>query len=34
METINLLIAGHDVPASGSATFNRLNPLSGEGALR
>jgi acyl-CoA reductase-like NAD-dependent aldehyde dehydrogenase len=30
METINLLIAGRDVPASGSATFTRLNPISGE----
>jgi vanillin dehydrogenase len=30
METINLLIAGRDVPATGSATFNRLNPISGE----
>ena len=34
METINLLIAGRDVPAAGSATFNRLNPLSGEVATR
>jgi acyl-CoA reductase-like NAD-dependent aldehyde dehydrogenase len=34
METINLLIAGRDVPASGSATFNRLNPISGEVATR
>jgi acyl-CoA reductase-like NAD-dependent aldehyde dehydrogenase len=34
METINLLIAGRDVPASGSAAFNRLNPISGEVATR
>ena len=34
METINLLIAGRDVPATGSATFNRLNPISGEVATR
>ena len=34
METINLLIAGRDVPASGSATFNRLNPISGEVVTR
>jgi acyl-CoA reductase-like NAD-dependent aldehyde dehydrogenase len=34
METINLLIAGRDVPASGSATFNRLNPISGDVATR
>jgi acyl-CoA reductase-like NAD-dependent aldehyde dehydrogenase len=34
METISLLIAGRDVPASGSATFNRLNPISGEVATR
>jgi acyl-CoA reductase-like NAD-dependent aldehyde dehydrogenase len=34
METINLLIAGRDVPAAGSATFNRLNPISGEVATR
>jgi vanillin dehydrogenase len=34
METINLLIAGRDVPASRSATFNRLNPLSGDVATR
>jgi acyl-CoA reductase-like NAD-dependent aldehyde dehydrogenase len=34
METINLLIAGRDVPASGSATFNRVNPISGEVATR
>jgi acyl-CoA reductase-like NAD-dependent aldehyde dehydrogenase len=34
METITLLIAGRDVPASGSATFNRLNPISGEVATR
>ena len=34
MDTINLLIAGRDVPASGSATFNRVNPISGEVATR
>jgi vanillin dehydrogenase len=34
MESINLLIAGRDVPASGSATFNRLNPISGDVATR
>jgi len=34
METINLLIAGRDVPASRSATFNRLNPISGEVATQ
>jgi acyl-CoA reductase-like NAD-dependent aldehyde dehydrogenase len=34
METITLLIAGRDVPASGSATFNRLNPISGDVATR
>jgi vanillin dehydrogenase len=34
METIDLLIAGGDVPATGSATFNRLNPISGEVATR
>src|SRR5215469_6885268 len=34
METINLLIAGRDVPAAGSATFNRLSPVSGEVATR
>jgi acyl-CoA reductase-like NAD-dependent aldehyde dehydrogenase len=34
METIDLLIAGRNVPASGSATFNRLNPISGEVATR
>ena len=34
METINLLIAGRDVPASRSATFNRLNPISGDVATR
>ena len=34
METINLLIGGRDVPAAGSATFNRLNPISGEVATR
>ncbi|MBV8804179.1 MAG: aldehyde dehydrogenase family protein, partial [Sinobacteraceae bacterium] len=34
METIDLLIAGRDVPAAGSATFNRLNPISGQVATR
>jgi len=34
METINLLIAGRDVAASTSATFNRLNPISGDVATR
>ena len=34
MDTINLLIAGRDVPASGSATFDRVNPISGEVATR
>jgi benzaldehyde dehydrogenase (NAD) len=34
VESINLLIGGRDVPAAGSATFNRLNPLSGEVATR
>lgn len=34
METINLLIAGRDVPASRSATFDRLNPVSGDVATR
>jgi len=34
MEDINLLIAGRDVPAANSATFNRLNPVSGEVATR
>ncbi len=34
MEDINLLIAGRDVPAAKSATFNRLNPISGEVATR
>jgi vanillin dehydrogenase len=34
MEDINLLIAGRDVPAAKSATFNRLNPISGGVATR
>jgi acyl-CoA reductase-like NAD-dependent aldehyde dehydrogenase len=34
MQTIQLLIGGRDVPASGAATFNRLNPISGEVATR
>ncbi|HUI59763.1 MAG TPA: aldehyde dehydrogenase [Steroidobacteraceae bacterium] len=34
MEKISLLIAGRDVPAAGSATFDRLNPISGEVATR
>ncbi len=34
MEDIKLLIAGRDVPAAHSATFNRLNPISGEIATR
>src|ERR1700736_6453400 len=34
METVNLLIAGRDDPASTSATFNRLNPISGDVATR
>src|SRR5581483_8417779 len=34
MQTINLLIAGRDVPAAGAATFERLNPISGEVATR
>lgn len=34
MQDIKLLIAGRDVPAAGSATFNRQNPISGEVATR
>jgi len=34
VEKISLLIAGRDVPAAGSATFDRLNPISGEVATR
>jgi len=34
MEEISLLIAGRDVPAAKSATFNRLNPISGDVATR
>lgn len=34
MENIKLLIAGRDVPAAGSATFDRHNPISGEVATR
>src|ERR1700691_5251866 len=34
MENIKLLIAGHDVPAARSATFDRHNPISGEIATR
>jgi len=34
MEEIKLLIAGRDVPAARSATFNRQNPISGEVATR
>ena len=34
MEDIQLLIAGRDTPAAGSATFNRHNPISGEVATR
>ena len=34
MQQINLLIAGRNVPAAGSATFDRLNPLSGDVATR
>ena len=34
MEDIQLLIAGRDVPATRSATFNRQNPISGEVATR
>ena len=34
MEEVKLLIAGRDTPASKSATFDRLNPISGEVATR
>jgi acyl-CoA reductase-like NAD-dependent aldehyde dehydrogenase len=34
MEDVKLLIAGHDVPAVKAATFDRLNPISGEVATR
>jgi len=34
VEDIQLLIAGRDTPAAGSATFNRHNPISGEVATR
>jgi acyl-CoA reductase-like NAD-dependent aldehyde dehydrogenase len=34
VEDIQLLIAGRDTPAAGSATFNRQNPISGEIATR
>jgi benzaldehyde dehydrogenase (NAD) len=34
VEDIQLLIAGRDTPAAGSATFERLNPISGEPATR
>ena len=34
MEEVKLLIAGRDVPAARSATFDRLNPISGEVATR
>jgi vanillin dehydrogenase len=34
MEEIKLLIAGRDAPAAKSATFDRLNPISGEVATR
>ncbi len=34
MEDITLLIAGRDVPATRSATFDRQNPISGEVATR
>jgi acyl-CoA reductase-like NAD-dependent aldehyde dehydrogenase len=34
MEEVKLLIAGRDVPATKSATFDRLNPVSGEVATR
>ncbi|MGH8138104.1 MAG: aldehyde dehydrogenase [Steroidobacteraceae bacterium] len=34
MQDINLLIAGRDVPAAQSATFERLNPISGDVATR
>ena len=34
MEDVKLLIAGRDAPAAKSATFDRLNPISGEVATR
>ena len=34
MENLSLLIGGADVPATGGATFDRLNPLTGEVATR
>ncbi len=34
MQTINLLIGGRSVPASNGATFDRINPLSGDVASR
>ena len=34
MEEVKLLIAGRDTPAAKSATFDRLNPISGEVATR
>ena len=34
MEDVKLLIAGRDVPAAKAATFDRLNPVSGEVATR
>src|ERR1700728_3177851 len=34
MEEVKLLIAGRDAPAAKSATFDRLNPISGEVATR
>ncbi len=34
MQEVKLLIAGRDTPASKSATFDRLNPISGEVATR
>src|SRR6478609_8677142 len=34
MEDVKLLIAGRDTPATKAATFDRLNPVSGEVATR
>jgi vanillin dehydrogenase len=34
MEEVKLLIAGRDAPATKSATFDRMNPISGEVATR
>src|SRR3569833_3169731 len=34
MEDVKLLIAGRDTPAAKAATFERLNPFSGEVATR